>query len=112
MALSKKYKEAASKIEAGKSYAPIEALSLVKEIATANFDETVEAHFRLGIDTRQADQQLRGTVSLTAPVRRYALRFSLRATLLVLLKKLAQTLLAPMTWLLTSRLATSTLMLL
>ena len=64
MALSKKYKEAASKIEAGKSYAPIEALSLVKEIATANFDETVEAHFRLGIDTRQADQQLRGTVSL------------------------------------------------
>ena len=64
MALSKKYKEAASRIEAGKSYAPIEALSLVKEIATANFDETVEAHFRLGIDTRQADQQLRGTVSL------------------------------------------------
>lgn len=64
MALSKKYKEAASKIEAGKSYAPIEALSLVKEIATANFDETVEAHFRLGIDTRQADQQLRGTVGL------------------------------------------------
>ena len=64
MALSKKYKEAVSKIEAGKSYAPIEALSLVKEIATANFDETVEAHFRLGIDTRQADQQLRGTVSL------------------------------------------------
>ncbi len=64
MALSKKYKEAAAKIEEGKSYAPFEALSLVKEIATANFDETVEAHFRLGIDTRQADQQLRGTVSL------------------------------------------------
>lgn len=64
MALSKKYKEAAAKIEAGKSYAPLEAVALVKEIATANFDETVEAHFRLGIDTRQADQQLRGTVSL------------------------------------------------
>ena len=60
MALSKKYKEAAAKIEAGKSYAPLEAVALVKEIATANFDETVEAHFRLGIDTRQ----LRGTVSL------------------------------------------------
>ena len=64
MALSKKYKEAAAKIEVGKSYAPLEAVALVKEIATANFDETVEAHFRLGIDTRQADQQLRGTVSL------------------------------------------------
>lgn len=64
MALSKKYKEAAAKIEAGKSYVPLEAVALVKEIATANFDETVEAHFRLGIDTRQADQQLRGTVSL------------------------------------------------
>ena len=64
MALSKKYKEAAAKIEAGKFYAPLEAVALVKEIATANFDETVEAHFRLGIDTRQADQQLRGTVSL------------------------------------------------
>lgn len=44
--------------------APIEAMKLLKEIAFANFDETVEGHFRLGIDTRQADQQLRGTVSL------------------------------------------------
>ena len=39
-------------------------MGLVKEISTANFDETVTADFRLGIDTRQADQQLRGTVSL------------------------------------------------
>ena len=39
-------------------------MTLVKDIHPANFDETVEAHFRLGIDTRQADQQLRGTVSL------------------------------------------------
>ena len=44
--------------------APLEAMKLVKEISTANFDETVTADFRLGIDTRQADQQLRGTVSL------------------------------------------------
>lgn len=45
-------------------YAPLEAFELLKEISTAKFDETVEAHFRLGIDTRKADQQLRGTVSL------------------------------------------------
>ena len=62
--MSKKYDEAKAKIEAGKNYAPLAALALVKEIHPANFDETVEAHFRLGIDTRQADQQLRGTVSL------------------------------------------------
>lgn len=60
---SKKYAAAAAKVGEG-VYAPLEALTLVKEVAPANFDETVEAHFRLGIDTRQADQQLRGTVGL------------------------------------------------
>ena len=43
---------------------PIQAMGVVKQISTANFDETVTGDFRLGIDTRQADQQLRGTVSL------------------------------------------------
>ena len=62
--MSKKYDEAKAKIEPGKAYTPLAAVSLVKEIHPANFDETVEVHFRLGIDTRQADQQLRGTVSL------------------------------------------------
>lgn len=62
--MAKKYEAAAAKVDKEKLYAPLEALSLVKKIAPANFDETVEAHFRLGIDTRQADQQLRGTVSL------------------------------------------------
>ena len=62
--MAKKYEAAAAKVDKEKLYAPLEALSLVKEIAPANFDETIEAHFRLGIDTRQADQQLRGTVSL------------------------------------------------
>ena len=60
---SKNYRAAVEKIGEG-SYAPLEAIKLVQEISTAKFDETVEAHFRLGIDTRQADQQLRGTVSL------------------------------------------------
>ena len=64
MKLSKNKKAALEKIEADKLYAPLEAFELMKEIATAKFDETVEVHFRLGIDTRQADQQLRGMVSL------------------------------------------------
>ena len=64
MSVGKKYAAAAAKVEEGKLYAPAEACGLVKENATAKFDETIEAHFRLGIDTRQADQQLRGSISL------------------------------------------------
>lgn len=60
----KKYNEAAAKVEAGKLYTPLAAAKLAKEISTANFDESVEVHFRLGIDTRQADQQVRGSISL------------------------------------------------
>ncbi len=60
---SKKYLEAEKQVPEGE-VAPLEAMKIVKEISTANFDETVTADFRLGIDTRQADQQLRGTVSL------------------------------------------------
>ncbi len=60
----RKYRESAAKIEPQRLYTPLEAVRLVKECATAKFDETVEAHFRLGIDTRQADQQLRGSISL------------------------------------------------
>ena len=60
---SKKYLEAVAKVPE-EPIAPLAAMGLVKEISTANFDETVTADFRLGIDTRQADQQLRGTVSL------------------------------------------------
>ncbi len=60
---SKKYLQAKEQIPA-EPLAPIDAVKLVKEISTAGFDESVEAHFRLGIDTRQADQQVRGTVSL------------------------------------------------
>lgn len=60
----KKHRDAVAKIEADKLYTPLEAMGLAKETATAKFDETVEVHFRLGIDTRQADQQVRGSVSL------------------------------------------------
>jgi large subunit ribosomal protein L1 len=60
----KHYRSAVEKIEHDRLYAPLEAMKLVKECAGAKFDETVEAHFRLGIDTRQADQQVRGSVSL------------------------------------------------
>ena len=60
---SKKYAAAEAQVPA-EAVAPLEAMKLVKEISTANFDETSTGDFRLGIDTRQADQQLRGTVSL------------------------------------------------
>lgn len=60
----KKYLEALKKIEEDKHYAPAEAIALIKEMSYANFDETLEAHFRLGIDPRQADQQLRTAVVL------------------------------------------------
>ncbi len=62
--MGKKRAAAAARIDRDRTYAPAEALSLVKEVATAAFDETVEAAFVLGIDAKQADQAVRGTVSL------------------------------------------------
>lgn len=59
----KKYNEALKEVPES-PVLPIEAMQIVKEISTANFDETVTVDIKLGIDTRQADQQLRGTVSL------------------------------------------------
>lgn len=60
----KKYLTALEKIDRNHLYDPDEALNLVKEIAPANFDETVEVSVRLGIDPRHADQQVRGAVVL------------------------------------------------
>jgi large subunit ribosomal protein L1 len=60
----KKYREAEKQVDADKLYAPEEGVALLKEIAYANFDETVEVHARLGIDPRQADQTVRSTVVL------------------------------------------------
>ncbi|MDR3136490.1 MAG: 50S ribosomal protein L1 [Coriobacteriales bacterium] len=62
--ISKKRQQQSQHYEQDRLYAPLAAARLVKEVASAEFDETVEAHFRLGIDTRQADQQVRGSVSL------------------------------------------------
>ncbi len=60
----KKYLEALKKIDRHKEYSPEEAIKLVKDVSYANFDATVEAHFRLGVDPRHADQQVRGVVVL------------------------------------------------
>jgi len=64
MKVGKKYRDARAQVDKTQLYAPLAAVRLAKQVAGANFDETVEAHFRLGIDTRQADQQVRGSVSL------------------------------------------------
>jgi large subunit ribosomal protein L1 len=60
----KKYLEAGKKIESDRLYAPDEAVSLLRDITFAKFDETIEVHARLGIDPRQADQTVRSTVVL------------------------------------------------
>lgn len=62
----KKYNEAAKLVDHDKAYSPAEALQLVKATSYAKFNATVEVHFRLGVDPRQADQQVRGVVVLPA----------------------------------------------
>ncbi|MCP4049748.1 MAG: 50S ribosomal protein L1 [bacterium] len=64
MMRGKKYKEQVKLVDSQKKYMPNEAISLVKKMKYAGFDESVEVHFNLGIDPRHADQQLRGTLLL------------------------------------------------
>jgi large subunit ribosomal protein L1 len=62
----KKYQDSAKRFDRTRTYAPGEAMELVRSLAHAKFDETVEIAVRLGIDPRKADQVVRGTVSLPA----------------------------------------------
>ena len=62
--MSKRMAEAAKLIEQGKLYDPSEALELALKMPKAKFDETVELHVKLGVDSKQADQQVRGTMVL------------------------------------------------
>ena len=64
MKKGKKYQEAAKLIEKGKLYEAKEALELLEKMPKANFDETVELHVKLGVDSKHAEQQVRGTVVL------------------------------------------------
>ena len=60
----KAYRQARGEIDPEQTYAPAEAVKLVKGFPEKKFDETVEVHFRLGLNVRHADQQLRGTLML------------------------------------------------
>jgi large subunit ribosomal protein L1 len=60
----KRYRGARAQIDREHAYSPLEAVRLLKGLEGAKFDETVEAHFRLGLNVRHADQQLRGTIML------------------------------------------------
>ena len=64
MKRGKKYQEAVKLIEKGKLYEAKEALELIEKMPKANFDETVELHVKLGVDSKHAEQQVRGTVVL------------------------------------------------
>jgi large subunit ribosomal protein L1 len=60
----KAYRQARAKFDRETEYSPVQAIRLLKEFETAKFDETVEVHFRLGLNVRHADEQLRGTLML------------------------------------------------
>jgi large subunit ribosomal protein L1 len=60
----KNYRNARERIDREQTYSPVEAVRMLKDFQTAKFDETVEVHFRLGLNVRHADQQLRGTLML------------------------------------------------
>src|SRR6476469_3854739 len=64
MAHGKRYRQQYGKVQRNREYPPAEAIALIKETASAGFDETVELHMRLGVNVRHAEEQLRGTLAL------------------------------------------------
>jgi len=64
MAHGKRYRKQLDKVRRERAYPPAEAIALIKETASANFDETVELHVLLGVNVRHAEEQLRGTLAL------------------------------------------------
>jgi large subunit ribosomal protein L1 len=60
----KRYREQYAKVDRERAYSPSEAVSLIKELQSAKFTETVECHIRTGLNVRHADEQLRGTITL------------------------------------------------
>ncbi len=60
----KKYREVAARVDRATLYSPADAIDLVKTTARAKFDETIEAHIRLGVDPKKSDQNVRGTILL------------------------------------------------
>lgn len=64
MKRGKKHRQYAEKVDSSRIYGPVEAIKLIKENAGADFDETIEVHIRLGVDSRQSEQKVRGTVVL------------------------------------------------
>ncbi|MBI3962327.1 MAG: 50S ribosomal protein L1 [Deinococcus sp.] len=64
MARSKRYRQLATQVDPEKAYAVAEAIALAKQLATAKFDESLEVAFKLGVDPKKGDQNVRGTVAL------------------------------------------------
>ena len=63
---SRRFNEIKTRVDSTEVHEPAEAIRLVKDLATAKFDETVEVHLRTGVDPRYAEQQVRGVVTLPA----------------------------------------------
>ena len=81
MKRGKRYQEAAKLRDKTNLYDAPEAVAIVKKAASAKFDETIEAHFKMGLDGRHADQQIRGAeFYLMVQVKKYVFSYSLRVT--------------------------------